>query len=74
MVNTIFTITEKQTLRRFRSGGESAHRSLNVICWRHTVEYGSHKIALILWLFWESHEKMKVFDPMKDPMKVFLKR
>ena len=35
VANTIFTTTEKQTLRRFRSGGESAHRSLNVIGWRH---------------------------------------
>ena len=56
VANTIFTTTEKQTLRRFRSGGESAHRSLNGIGWRHTVEYGSLKLALILWLFWEPHD------------------
>ena len=56
MANTILTTTEKQTLRRFRSGGESAHRSLDVIGWRTTVEYDSLKLALMLWLFWESHD------------------
>ena len=28
-------------LRRLRGGGQSARSSLNVIGWRHTVEYGS---------------------------------
>ena len=36
-----------QELRRLRGGGQSARNSLNVIGWRHTVEYGSLKLASI---------------------------
>ena len=34
-----------QELRQLRGGGQSARSSLNVIDWRHTVEYGSLKLA-----------------------------
>ena len=37
-----------QELRRLRGGGQSARSSLNVIGWRHTVEYGSLKLTAIL--------------------------
>ena len=37
-----------QELCRLRGGGQSARSSLNVIGWRHTVEYGSLKLAKIL--------------------------
>ena len=38
-------------LRRLRGGGQSARSSLNVIDWRHNVEYGSLKLAFILCYF-----------------------
>ena len=34
-------------LSRLRGGSQSARSSLNVIGWRHTVEYGSLKLAFI---------------------------
>ena len=37
-------------IRRLRGGGQSARSSLNVIGWRHTAEYGSLKIAFILYI------------------------
>ena len=40
--------TRSQELRRLRGGGQSARSSLNVIGWRHTVEYGSLKLASML--------------------------
>ena len=39
-----------QELRRLCDGGQSARSSLNVIGWRHTVEYGSLKLASILFV------------------------
>ena len=37
-----------QELHRLCGGGQSARSSLNVTGWRHTVEYGSLKLASIL--------------------------
>ena len=37
-----------QKLRQLRGGGQSAPSSLNVIGWRHTVEYGALKLASTL--------------------------
>ena len=37
-------------LRRLRGGGQLARSSLNVIGWRHTVAYGSLKLAFILYV------------------------
>ena len=38
-------------LCRLRGGGQSARTSLNVIGWRHTVEYSSLKLTFILCYF-----------------------
>ena len=35
-------------LRQLRGGSDSARSSLNVIGWRHTVEYGSFLLVSIL--------------------------
>ena len=40
-----------QELRRLRDGGQSARSSLNVIGWRHAVEYGSLKLASLLFCY-----------------------
>ena len=45
-----------QELRRLRGGGQSARSSLNVIGWRHTVEYGSLKLSSTLSVVWETHD------------------
>ena len=59
-------------LRRLGGGGQSARSSLNVIGWRHAVEYGSLKLASLLfcyfanpWFslgnnkcFWKENEKL----------------
>ena len=38
-------------LRRLGGGGQSARSSLNVIGWRHAVEYGSLKLASLLFCY-----------------------
>ena len=38
-------------LRRLDGGGQSARSSLNVIGWRHAVEYGSLKLASLLFCY-----------------------
>ena len=43
-----FGARRRVLLRRLRGGGQSARSSLNVIGCRHTVEYGSPKLAFIL--------------------------
>ena len=43
-----------QELRRLRGGGQSARSSLNVIGWRHTVGYGSLKLAFILYVIFRN--------------------
>ena len=40
-------VARRVPFRRLRGGGQSAHSNLNVIGWRHAVEYGS-LIQLIL--------------------------
>ena len=45
-----FGARRRVLLRRLRGGGQSARSSLNVIGWRHTVEYGSLKLAFILYV------------------------
>ena len=44
-------VARRLPLRRLRGGGQSARSSLNVIGWRHNVEYGSLKLASILCYF-----------------------
>ena len=41
-------------LRRSRGGGQLARSSLNVIGWRHTVEYGLLKLASIFSVIFET--------------------
>ena len=40
-----FGAERRVPLHRLRGGGQSARSSLNVIGWRHTVEYGPLKLA-----------------------------
>ena len=45
-----FGARRRVPLRRLRGGGQSARSSLNIIGWRHPVEYGSLKLAFILYV------------------------
>ena len=42
-------------LRRLRGGGQSARSNLNVIGWRHTVEYGSPQTCFYTLLFCDTY-------------------
>ena len=46
-----FGAERRVPLRRLHGGGQSARSSLNVIDWRHTIEYSSLKLASILCYF-----------------------
>ena len=56
-------------LRRFRGGGQSARSSLNVIGWRHAVEYGSLKLASLFSVILRNDLVLEIISVSEKRMK-----